>query len=595
MQNNQQGKDSTVVETTTTLIMDDESVPPFNDENPILGAQLDDDDFDFETPSLSESTSFARDPREHVQRKDHLRYPTTIVGVDESVGTDDFNPLDSHQSLGDEQSMNSSSVLLQEISDGKMVAVRLNENTSIVLPKEKDTQSVSSAGSQQQNAGKKKAAPDPRHITHLSHEAKLNKILSHGPSGSSALTGSLNGVEGSGISGKGMTVRDPVLKILSGNESVKKLSGAPIKPNVIDYEKTAERSTKGPLMLLSSTNSTNGGKSPVANHPKISPHIMVPSVKGTEMNDDWSMTLPKVNKISSIMPVSSSTITRLILRDAFEEDRRGVFGGDVGSVLGDRFEITSILGHGVFGIVFRCVDLQLNSSAEIISPSQESGSSSRRMSGSTQPGVVAIKVTHKHPLFQQQADREIEILRLLTSSSTSYFSEQDDKHVIRPLFFWSFPEGYRAIGFPCYEKNLFEYMRDNDFLPLNLHMVSRIAKQLVQALVHVHQQNVIHCDLKPENVLIYFPTPSLTHPHVIVIDFGSAVIVGEDPTVLKNLGVNDLHPEFYDHQTEETQKRRKKNMCKKVTNNHIEIQSQFYRAPEVIVGLDYGKSCNLLL
>ncbi len=33
-------------------------------------------------------------------------------------------------------------------------------------------------------------------------------------------------------------------------------------------------------------------------------------------------------------------------------------------------------------------------------------------------------------------------------------------------------------------------------------VVQRIAKQVLEALVFIHEQGLIHCDLKPENILI---------------------------------------------------------------------------------------------
>lgn len=32
--------------------------------------------------------------------------------------------------------------------------------------------------------------------------------------------------------------------------------------------------------------------------------------------------------------------------------------------------------------------------------------------------------------------------------------------------------------------------------------MQRIAKQVLEALVFIHEQGLIHCDLKPENILI---------------------------------------------------------------------------------------------
>ena len=71
-------------------------------------------------------------------------------------------------------------------------------------------------------------------------------------------------------------------------------------------------------------------------------------------------------------------------------------------------------------------------------------------------------------------------------------------------------------------------------------------RQVLTALSFVHGLGLIHCDLKPENVLIV----SLSRCIVKLIDFGSSCFV------------NDPHSSY--------------------------VQSRAYRAPEVVLGLPYG-------
>lgn len=94
--------------------------------------------------------------------------------------------------------------------------------------------------------------------------------------------------------------------------------------------------------------------------------------------------------------------------------------------------------------------------------------------------------------------------------------------------------------------NLYEFIKCHDFRGFSIKIIRRFAKQLLSSLVLLKAHKVIHCDLKPENVLLAHPSRS----EIKVIDFGSSCLENE---------------KVYTY-----------------------IQSRFYRSPEVILGMQYG-------
>ncbi|CDH53260.1 dual specificity tyrosine-phosphorylationregulated kinase 2 [Lichtheimia corymbifera JMRC:FSU:9682] len=82
-------------------------------------------------------------------------------------------------------------------------------------------------------------------------------------------------------------------------------------------------------------------------------------------------------------------------------------------------------------------------------------------------------------------------------------------------------------------------------------LIRRFTIQLLNSLVLLRKHKLIHCDLKPENVLLKHPTKS----SIKVIDFGSSCLESE---------------KVYTY-----------------------IQSRFYRSPEVIMGMEYSMAIDM--
>lgn len=80
-----------------------------------------------------------------------------------------------------------------------------------------------------------------------------------------------------------------------------------------------------------------------------------------------------------------------------------------------------------------------------------------------------------------------------------------------------------CIVFECLSINLYEFIKQNQFRGFSLGLIRRFATQILKSLSLLHKHNVVHCDLKPENVLLKHPTKSA----IKVIDFGSSCLENE--------------------------------------------------------------------
>ncbi|KAI7890533.1 kinase-like domain-containing protein [Mucor mucedo] len=205
--------------------------------------------------------------------------------------------------------------------------------------------------------------------------------------------------------------------------------------------------------------------------------------------------------------------------------------GDYQIVLKDhlnyRYEIVESLGKGSFGQVVKCKDHKPASSQP---PSDDPTSSN----------LVAVKIIRNKKRFHAQAQTEVKILEQLMAW------DPNNKHYnVRMMDSFYFRD-HLCIVFECLSLNLYEILQQNSYQGFSMGLVKRFGYQILTSLKLLSDHNVIHCDLKPENILLRQPDRS----GIRVIDYGSSCYVNE---------------KVYTY-----------------------IQSRFYRAPEVILGLDYG-------
>ncbi|GET87137.1 protein kinase, putative [Leishmania tarentolae] len=158
-------------------------------------------------------------------------------------------------------------------------------------------------------------------------------------------------------------------------------------------------------------------------------------------------------------------------------------------------------------------------------------------------GQVCLKIINNTKDFFDQALDEIRLLTLLNSQK-----DPDDAHVVRLIDAFYYKEHVMLVT-ELLRDTLYDYGKYNreeekEFY-FTVPRLRRLTRQIVEALSYVHSLNLIHTDLKPENIMFV----SYSRCIVKVIDFGSSCFLSD-------------HLSSY-------------------------IQSRSYRAPEVVLGCDY--------
>lgn len=66
--------------------------------------------------------------------------------------------------------------------------------------------------------------------------------------------------------------------------------------------------------------------------------------------------------------------------------------------------------------------------------------------------------------------------------------------------------------------NLYELIKKNNYQGFSIHLVRRFAYSILQCMRVMFKENIVHCDMKPENILLRQKGSSA----IKVIDFGSS-------------------------------------------------------------------------
>uniref|UniRef100_A0A8C7YWW4 Protein kinase domain-containing protein n=1 Tax=Oryzias sinensis TaxID=183150 RepID=A0A8C7YWW4_9TELE len=180
------------------------------------------------------------------------------------------------------------------------------------------------------------------------------------------------------------------------------------------------------------------------------------------------------------------------------------------------YKVEKFLGEGSFGKVAKCKKL-----------------------GTDQ--VVAIKI------IWGSGQMEINALEELSQINA------DDHNLVKFVESFKYKK-YTCIAFEVLDQSLLDFMEKRDFHPLTVEEIRTIAWQLVVALKGLKSVNLVHCDIKLDNIML---VDHVSEPfRVKLIDFGLAEKIGHMRT-------------------------------------GATMQNICYRAPEVILGLPLDQSVDL--
>ncbi|KAH0128193.1 kinase-like protein, partial [Aureobasidium melanogenum] len=203
------------------------------------------------------------------------------------------------------------------------------------------------------------------------------------------------------------------------------------------------------------------------------------------------------------------------------DDPEGYYRIILGELLDDRYHVQTNLGKGVFSAVVRALDTTTNR-------------------------TVAIKIIRTQESMYKAGMKEIEILQKLAEADP-----EDKKHIIRLERHFEH-KGHLCMVFENLSINLREVLKKfGRDIGINIIAVRQYALQMFLGLTLLKKCEILHADLKPDNVLVNEKRNQLK-----IADLGSAMSADE----------NDITDA---------------------------LVSRFYRAPEIMLGIKHDYAIDM--
>lgn len=164
------------------------------------------------------------------------------------------------------------------------------------------------------------------------------------------------------------------------------------------------------------------------------------------------------------------------------DDKDGYYKIRIGEIMNGRYQVQSTLGKGMFSGVARAVDITTKNS-------------------------VAIKMMRNNDALRKGGYVEIAILEKLNEADP-----ENRKHIVKFERYFEH-KGHLCLAFENLSLNLREVLRKfGNNVGINLPATRAYAHQMFVALAHMRKCTIIHADIKPDNILVSFPSTPYARP-----------------------------------------------------------------------------------
>ncbi|HWX41289.1 MAG TPA: protein kinase [Blastocatellia bacterium] len=163
--------------------------------------------------------------------------------------------------------------------------------------------------------------------------------------------------------------------------------------------------------------------------------------------------------------------------------------GYCGSVFKDRYHIGNELGRGAIGVVYLAEDRQLHSKAVVVK--------------------ILLDESFQNQWFRKKFDQEIEALSRVDHPGVVQVLDSGVTTDNRPFLVMQFVSGGTLRSMIKHEGMDFD-------------LAARVLRQAGQALSAAHAQGIVHCDVKPENIMLQ--NLGEGEYQVKIVDFGVAKV-----------------------------------------------------------------------